>query len=115
MFIIWLILGAPMIAAGIFDRQILRAVGFKEQSSLITSPALRKTAVLREQLARWVIIVLGASFIIQGLGGLLPANLSLVISAILFGAAWLILLVMIVITIVVRKPHPSMPVRDSDE
>jgi hypothetical protein len=115
MFIIWLMLVVVMIAAGIFDRQILRGAGFKAQSSLITSPGLKKSAVLREQLARWVLIVLGASFIVQGLGGLLPAKLSLVLSTILFGAAWVMLLVMIVITIVVRKPRPGMPARDSDE
>jgi len=99
MFPIWLILGLLLILVGIFNRQLLPFLGIKPMSDLFTNPRLAREARLIEKIGRWLVIALGISFLIQGLGEVLPSNLSSTISFVLLGLIGLMILGIIGITI----------------
>jgi hypothetical protein len=99
MFLFWLILGIVMILMGIFNTQILRLLGFKPTSEILTTPNLKHSSRIIQQIGQWLVITLGVSFFIQGLGGALPNDLGYKISLSLFGLSGLMLLAIIVITI----------------
>jgi hypothetical protein len=98
MFPFWLILGMVIILLGIFNRQVLRLMGFKSTSEVLTTPNLKRSSRIVEQLGRWVLITLGASFLVQGLGGALPGDVSYEISLVLLGLCGLMLLAGIGVT-----------------
>jgi len=52
-----------------------------------------------EQIGRWLVITLGISFLVEGLGGTLPNDISYKVSFPLLGLSGLMLLAMIGITI----------------
>jgi hypothetical protein len=87
-----------MILLGIFNRQVSRLVGFKSTSEVLTTPNLKRSSRIVEQLGRWVVITLGVSFLVQGLGGALPGNTSYEISLVLLGLSGLMLLAGIGVT-----------------
>ena len=99
MFPFWLILGMVTISAGVFDRQLLRLLGFKHMSEVITTPNLKYSSRTIEQIGRWLVIILGVSFLVLGLDGVLPNNISHKISFSLLGLSGLMLLAIIGITI----------------
>jgi hypothetical protein len=99
MFPFWLILGAVTILMGIFNRQMLRLLGFKPMSEVFTTPNLKHSSRMTEQIGRWLVITLGLSFFVQGLGGALPNNISYKVSLALLGLSALMLFAMIGITI----------------
>jgi len=99
MFPFWLILGIVTILMGIFNRQILRLLGFKPVSEVFTTPNLKHSLKIIEQISRWLVIILGAGFLVQGLGGKLPNDIGYKISFLLLGLSALMLLAIIGITI----------------
>ena len=88
-----------MILAGIFNRQMLRMLGFKPVSEIITTPNLKYSSRTIEHIGRWLLITLGVSFLVLGLDGALPNNLSHIISFLLLGLSGLMLLAIVGISI----------------
>lgn len=99
MFPFWLILGMVTILAGIFNRPILRLLNVKPMSEVLTTPDLKHSSRRIEQIARWLVITLGVSFLSQGLGGTLPGDLGDQISYLLLGLAVLLFLTIVGITV----------------
>jgi hypothetical protein len=100
MFPLWLIMGSVIILVGIFNRPISRFLGFKSMSEVLTIPNLRRSSRIVEQIGQWLVITLGASFLVLGLGGALPSDISHKISFSLLGLSGLMLLAILGITIV---------------
>jgi len=99
MFTFWLFFGIVMILLGIFNRQLLRFLGFKPMSETFTIPKLKHSSRIIEKIGQWLIITLGLSFLVQGLGGALPNELSYKLSFLLLGLSGLMILVIMGITI----------------
>ena len=99
MFTFWLILGTFTILAGIFNRQVLQFLGSKPLNEVITTPNLQHSSKTVEKIGQWLVITLGISFVVLGLGEVLPNNISHNISFSLLGLSGLMLLTMIGITI----------------
>lgn len=99
MFPFWLILGTVTILMGIFNRQMLRLLGFKPMSEVITTANLKRSSRIIEQIGQWFVITLGVSFLVLGLGETLPNKISHNISFSLLGLSGLMLLAIIGITI----------------
>lgn len=103
MFLIWLFLGIVMMLAGIFNRQALRILGLKRMSEVFTTPHLKQSSKRIEQLGQWLMMVLGVSFLVQGLGSALPAEAAHTISLILLGLSALLFLAIFGIAIISWK------------
>ncbi|MCG2785047.1 MAG: hypothetical protein L6461_08070 [Anaerolineae bacterium] len=99
MFPFWLIFGTVTVLMGIFNRQMLRLLGFKPMSEVITTPNIKHSSRVIEQLGRWLVITLGVSFLVQGLGTTLPNDMSNKISFLLLALSGLMLLAIIGITL----------------
>ena len=99
MFPIWLILGTVMVLLGIFNKQFLRLLGLKPMSEVLTVANLKRSSRAIEQIGRWLVITLGLSFFVQGLGGTLPNEVSNKIFFSLLGLTGAMFLVIIGITI----------------
>jgi hypothetical protein len=95
MFPIWIILGLLMILAGIFNRQILSFLGIRSMSAVFTNPGRAQSTRLIEKIGQWLVITLGVSFLVQGLNGALPNNISALISFVLLGLVGLMILAII--------------------
>jgi hypothetical protein len=100
MFPIWLILGSLVILSGVFNKKLLQLLGFRPLSEVFTTPSIKQSSKAIERVGRWLVIALGISFLVQGLGTALPAQLSSLLSALLLGISVLLLLVMFGIAIV---------------
>ena len=79
---------------------MLRILGFKPTSEILTTPSLKHSSRIIEQIGQWLVITLGASFLVLGLGGALPNDISRKISFLLLGLSGLMLLAILGITIV---------------
>ena len=99
MFPFWLIIGIVTILLGIFNRQMLRLLGFQPMSEVFTTPNLKRSSRIIEQIGRWIVITLGASFLVPGLGKVLSNDMTYKISFSLLGLCGLMLLAIIGITI----------------
>ena len=99
MFPFWLIFGTVTVLMGIFNSQILRFLGFKPMSEVIATPNLKRSSRMIEQIGRWLVITLGVSFLVLGLGEALPNDISNKVSFSLLGLSGLMLLAIIGITI----------------
>ena len=99
MFPFWFILGIVIILMGILNRQIMERLGLKPDSEVFIIPSLKHSARRIEQLGQWLVITLGVSFLILGLGKALPADISQKILFGLLGLAGLMFLAMIGITV----------------
>jgi hypothetical protein len=100
MFPFWLIVGTVTILLGIFNRQVSRSLGLKPMSELLTIANLKQSSRMIEQMGRWLVITLGVSFFVQGLGGTLPNEIGNRISFSLLGLSGLLFLAIIGVTIV---------------
>lgn len=98
MFPLWLILGTFLILAAIFNRQMLRFLGLKPMSEVIITK-LKSSSRTIEQIERWLLISLGVNFLVLGLDGALPDNISYTISFLLLGLSGLLLVAIVGITI----------------
>lgn len=103
MFAFWSILGSIMILLGIFNGKLLRMLGLKPLSEIFSTPSLKRSSQQIEQIGRWLLIVLGSGFLVQGLHGVLPGVLYSLISPALAGLSFLLLLAMFGIAIVQWK------------
>ena len=99
MFPFWLILGTVIFLMGIFSKQLSRLLGLEPMSEIIATPNLKHSSKTIEQIGQCLVITLGVSFLVLGLGGALPNNISYKISFSLLGLSGLMLLAMIGITI----------------
>lgn len=99
MFPFWIIVGTIVILLGIFNKQTLRLLHLQPMSEVFTTPNLKHSSRIIEQLGRWLVISLGLSFLIQGLGKALPSGVSYKISFVLIGFSGLLLLAMFGIAI----------------
>ncbi len=68
-------------------------------SEVFTVANLKHSSRIIEQLSRWLVIILGIGFLVQGLGGTLSRDIVSKISFSLFGLSALMLLAIIGITI----------------
>jgi hypothetical protein len=100
MFPFWLVLGVLVILSGVFNKKLLQLLGFRPLSEVFTTPSIKQSSKVIERVGRWLVIALGISFFVQGLGTALPVRLSSLISVILLGISALLLLVMFGIAIV---------------
>lgn len=91
MFPFWLILGALVILLGLFNKQLLRLLRLKPMSEVFTTPNLKQSSKRIERIGRWLVITLGVSFLVQGLGTALPDDISYLISSVLLGISALLL------------------------
>lgn len=94
MFPFWLITGITAILMGIFNKQVLRILGLKPLSEVFTTPNLKHSSKMIEQIGRWLVISFGLSFFVQGLGEALPDGVGYGISSVLLGLSVLLLLIM---------------------
>jgi hypothetical protein len=99
MFPFWLIIGIVIILSGIFNKQMLQLLSFKPMSEVFTTPNLKHSSRIIEKIVRWLVITLGVSFLVQGLGGTLPNDISYKISFSLLGLSGFLLLAILGITI----------------
>jgi hypothetical protein len=74
-------------------------LGFRPLSEIVATPNLKQSTKSVEQIGRWLVITIGISFLVIGLGDALPDNISSTISYLLLGLSGLMLLAMIGITI----------------
>ena len=91
-----LFVGCLAISLALFERQLLRFIGLKPRREAFTNPRFQRSAKITEDLGRLFLLVIGAGFLVQGVGPLfLPNNLTrfvMIISVVLSG---LIVLVVI--------------------
>ncbi len=66
MFPFWFILGIVTILMGIFNRQLLQLLGYKPMSEVFTAANLKRSSRMIEQISRWLVIILGVGFLVQG-------------------------------------------------
>lgn len=95
----WLIFGTITILMGIFNRQLLRMLGAKPMSEVMTTPNLKRSSRAVEQIGQWLVITLGLSFVVLGIGEVLPDNISDRIFFVLVGLSASMLLTIIGLTI----------------
>ena len=88
-----------MIFMGIFNKQLLHLLGIRPMSETFTTPNLKHSSRVTENILRWVQINLGLSFLVLGLGEALPNYISYKISFLLIGLSGLMILASIGITI----------------
>ena len=103
MFPSWLILGSAMILMGIFNKQLLRLLGLRPVSEVLATPSLKHSSRTIERMGRWLVIILGVSFVVQGLGEVLPDELGYKISSVLLWLSILLLLAIFGVGIVSWK------------
>ena len=103
MFPFWLLLGLLLILSGIFNRQVLQFLGLKPMSEVFATPRLKRSSQVVEKLGGWLVILLGISLLVQGLGSVLPNDVSSKVTVSLLGLVGLLMVAMIGITIVTWK------------
>lgn len=99
----WLITGSLVILMGMFNKPLLHLFGLKHLSEVFTTPTLKRSSRTIEQITRWLVVVIGASFLVQGLGEALPGDLAGGISAVLLVLAYLLLIAMFATAIITWK------------
>lgn len=99
MFPFWLIVGVIAVLMGIFNTRMMQFLGLKPMSEVFTTPNLKRSSRLIERIGRWLVITLGLSFLVQGLGAAVPAGIGQVISTFLLGLSGLLLIAMFGIAI----------------
>jgi len=100
MFPFWLFFGAVTILLGLLNRRLLRLIGLKPMSEIFTTPNLQRSSRIIEQIGRLVLITLGTSFLVQGLGQqFLSGEITYRISLSLLGLSGLMILTMVGVTI----------------
>lgn len=68
-------------------------------SEVLMTPNLKHSSRVIEQIGQWLVITLGVSFLVQGLGRTLPSDITFKVSFALLGLSGLMLLAVIGITI----------------
>ena len=100
MFPFWLFFGAVTILLGLLNRRLLQLIALKPLSESLTTPNLKHLSRPIEHIGRWVLITLGMSFLVQGLGKqFLSGEITYRISLSLLGLSGLMILTMVGVTI----------------
>jgi hypothetical protein len=96
-----LFIGIFAIVLTIMSKQLLRLVGLKPMSEVLTNPRFQKSAEVTEKLGRVFLILFGISFIVEGLGPrFLPVEVSSVAPLVILGFCLLIVMAVIVVNLV---------------
>jgi hypothetical protein len=96
MFPFWLFIGVITILFGLLNRRLLQLIVLKPLSESLTTPNLQHSSRPIEHIGRWVLITLGMSFLVQGLGKqFLSGEITYRISLTLLGLSGLMILAMI--------------------
>jgi hypothetical protein len=66
--LIWIFGGGLTILLEVFQRPVMRFLRMRPASELYTLPRLKRSARINEAIMRPTVILLGAAFILQGLG-----------------------------------------------
>jgi hypothetical protein len=99
MFPFWLILGSLVVLSGIFNKRLLQLLGLRPMSEVFTTPNIKRSSRRVEQIGQWLMITLGVSFLVHGLGTALPEGVSSLTSSVLLGLSVVLLLAMFGISI----------------
>lgn len=103
-----LVIGMLVILLEVLNKQLIRFIGLKPLSEILTNPRFQRSARITEKLWPLFMVILGISFILRGVGTLflLPEVIySYAVSLTLLGLLGLIVLVGIGITFVHWKPR----------
>jgi hypothetical protein len=100
MYPIWLILGSLVVLLGLFNKKLLQRLNIKPMSEVFTDSTLRKSSRKIEEVGRWLVITLGAGFLVQGLGTALPNEVRSPIVLVLLGLSALLLAAMFTIAVI---------------
>lgn len=96
-----LIIGVLTILLGLFGNRLSLAFGLRPMSEGFTNPRFQRSAKVTELLGRLLLVVIGASFLVEGVGPwLFSAEVVGVLSTVLLVSSILILLVIIGVVIV---------------
>ena len=94
-------IGFLFIILALLNNRLLRWMGIKPLSEVFTNPNFQRSARITEKLGRLFLAVFGAGFLVQGIGAqFLSSELTYTVSLILAGAAGLIILGMLGVTLV---------------
>lgn len=96
-----LIMGTLAILLGLFGNRLLLAFGLKAMSEMFTNPRFQRSAKVTELLGRGLLIVIGAGFLVEGIGRrLFSAEVVGILSTVLLISSFLLLLAIIGVVIV---------------
>ena len=99
--ILFSFIGVLFILLALLNKQLLRWIGLKPMSEVFTNPKFQRSARTTEKLVQLFWAVFGAGFLVQGIGAqFLSSELTYTVSLILAGAAGLIILGMLGVTLV---------------
>jgi hypothetical protein len=91
-----LFMGCLVILLVLFERQLMQFIGLKPRSDVFSEPRFQRSAKMTENLGRLFLLVIGAGFLVQGIGPIfLPNEVTCIISIISMGLSGLIVLVVI--------------------
>jgi len=91
--ILFSIIGFLLILLALLNKQLLRRIGIKPMSEVFTNPNFQRSATITEKLGQLLFVVLGAGFLVQGIGSLfLSSKVTYIISITMMGLSGLIIL-----------------------
>ena len=99
-----ILMGCLAIVLALLNRQILSLIGLKPRSEGFTNPRFQHAAKITENLVRLFLLVVGAGFLVQGVGPLvLPDAVTQLVMIVSMGLSVLIVLVVIGVNLVYWK------------
>ena len=91
-----ILMGCLAIVLALLARPLLRLVGLKPRSEVFTNPRFQRAAKITENLVRLFLLVVGAGFLVRGVGPLfLPDAVTQLVEIASVGLSVLIVLVVI--------------------
>ena len=88
-------IGVLLVLLALLNKQLLRWIGIKPMSEVFTTPNFQRSAKITEKLGRLLFVLLGAGFLVQGVGTLfLSSGVTYTVSITLLGLSGLIILAM---------------------
>ena len=92
--ILFSIIGVYFILLTLFNKRLLRWIRIKPMSEVFTNPNFQRSAKITERIGQLVFILLGAGFLVQGLGNqFLSGEATYIASIIILGLSGLLILV----------------------
>jgi hypothetical protein len=96
-----LIMGVLAILLALLDRRLMRFIGLKHRSESFTNPRFKRSSRITENLGRLFLLVIGAGFLVQGVGPLfLPGEVTRVVTTVSMVLSGLIVLVVVGVNLV---------------
>jgi hypothetical protein len=91
--ILFSFIGVLLILLAILNKPLLLWMGIKPRSEVFTNPNFQRSAKVTEKLGQWVLILLGAGFLVQGLGNqFLSGKGTYIVTITLLGLSGLLIL-----------------------